>query len=236
MTSFRPAKAEYLLPAEDEFHPASAPALARVWVEVAGPVSNIVRFSNLASPGDSTSQVEVVNGEQPSVSADGKWLAFIRENHGRGGLWIKKVTPNTQSPDGDEREVVEDSYDVWEAAFEPGNQRIVFTAAPRGEPELFLLDVASGRAAPLPITRQARYPAFSPDGKWLAYSRCERGSWRLYVTRPGSTASRRLTAGEYNSISPVWEADSKSLIYATDARRGLDMTALARMTVNPDPE
>jgi Tol biopolymer transport system component len=207
-----------------------------VWVEVAGPVSNIVRLSNLASTGESTSQVEVVNGEQPSVSADGKWLAFIRENHGRGGLWIKKLSLNAKWPDGGERQVVEDSCDVWEAAFEPGNQRIVFTASPRGQPKLFLVEVASGQIAPLPFMGPARYPAFSPDGKWLAYSRRERGNWHLYVTRPGSTASRRLTAGECNSSSPAWEADSKSLIYATDARRGLDMTALARMTINPDPE
>jgi hypothetical protein len=224
-----------LLPAQDEFHSSSAPALADVWVELAGPVSNIVRFSILTNPGDSTSQVEVVNGEQPSVSADGKWLAFIRENHGRGELWIKEITQNTNSPDGGERKLVEDCYDVWEAAFEPGDQRIAFTAAPDGQPELFVLDVASGRTSRMPIIGPARYPAFSPDGKWIAYSRCEGGNWHLYVTRLGTTASRRLTAGECNCISPVWQADSKKLIYATDARRGLNMTALARITVTADP-
>jgi hypothetical protein len=224
-----------LPPAEDEFHPTSAPALDHVWVELAGPESNIVRFSKLTGPGAPTAQIEVIHGEEPSVSADGKWLAFIRESYGRGELWIKEVGQNPNLPGGEERKVVEDSYDVWEAAFEPGNQRIIFTAAPFGQPELFLLDVASGRTAPMPITGPARYPAFSPDGKWLAYSRCEQGNWHLYVTRLGSAATRKLTGGECNSISPVWEVDSKSLIYATDARRGLNMTALARMTVILDP-
>ncbi len=224
-----------LPPAEDEFHPTSATDLAGVWVELSGPDSNIVRFSNLNGPRASTSQIEVVDGEQPSVSADAKWLAFIRESHGRGGLWIKMVGPHTNSSDAEERKIVDDSYDVWEAAFEPGDQRIIFTAAPHGQPDLYSLNLASGRIAPMPIIGPARYPAFSPDGKWLAYSRCEEGNWHLYVRRLGSTASRRLTSGECNSISPVWEADSKSLIYATDARRGLNMTALARMTVTPDP-
>ncbi|HXW13714.1 MAG TPA: hypothetical protein VEN79_04320, partial [Terriglobia bacterium] len=133
------------------------------------------------------------------------------------------------------RKIVDDSYDVWEAAFEPGDQQIIFTAAPHGQPVLYSLNLASGGIAPMPIIGPARYPAFSPDGKWLAYSRSERGNWHLYITCLMSSVSRRLTSGECNSISPVWEADSKSLIYATDARRGLNMTALARMTVTPDP-
>lgn len=224
-----------LLRAEDEFHPATAPGLADLWIELAGPVSNIARFSTLPGTIAPNFQVEVRNGEQPSVSPDGAWLAFIRENHGRGGLWIKQLAKNGSSPGGEEHKVVEDSYDVWEGAFEPGNRHIIFAAALTGQPELYSLDLVSSEISRIPIPGPVRYPAFSPDGQWLAYSRCERGSWHLYVMRPGSAASRRLTGGEYNSISPVWEADSKSVIYATDGRRGLNMTALASITVIPDP-
>jgi Tol biopolymer transport system component len=224
-----------LLRAEDEFHPATAPGLADLWIELAGPVSNIARFSTLPGTIAPNFQVEVRNGEQPSVSPDGAWLAFIRENHGRGGLWIKQLAKNDSSPGGEEHKVVEDSYDVWEGAFEPGNRHIIFAAALTGQPELYSLDLVSSEISRIPIPGPVRYPAFSPDGQWLAYSRCERGSWHLYVMRPGSAASRRLTGGEYNSISPVWEADSKSVIYATDGRRGLNMTALASITVIPDP-
>jgi hypothetical protein len=220
-----------LPPAEDEFRPATAPTLANVWIEAAGPVSNIVRFSNRTSAGVPSSQIEVVNGEQPGVSPDGKWLAFVRENSGRGELWIKELPQSPASQGGEERKMVDDSNDVWEATFEPGDQRIIFTAAPKGQPELYSLEMASGRAAPMPIAGPARYPAFSPDGQWLAYSRCEQGTWHLYVTNLSSNFSRKLTQGDCNSISPVWESDSKSLIYATDCGRGLEMTALARIEV-----
>jgi Tol biopolymer transport system component len=130
--------------------------------------------------------------------------------------------------------MVGNMYDVWEAAFEPGKRRMVFTAAAHRQPELYSLDVASGRITSMPITGPARYPAFSPDGKWLAYSHCEHGNWHLYVTRPGNASGRRLTSGDYNAISPVWEGDSKSLIYATEDRRGLNMTALAHITLACD--
>ena len=223
-----------LLPAEDEFHPASAPSLKEVWIEQAGPVSNIVRLSNFDRPGGPTSQIEVANGEQPSVSPDGKWLVFVRENRGRGELWLNRLAPGDNVRGGPQSKLVDDTYDVWEAAFEPGDRRIIFTAAAHGQPDLYSLDMASGRITSMPITGPARYPAFSPDGKWLAYTRCEQGNWHLYVTRPGSASGRQLTSGEYNAISPVWEGDSKSLIYATDDRRGLNMTALARMTLPSD--
>jgi hypothetical protein len=223
-----------LPPAEDEFHPATAPGLTNLWVELAGPVSNIVRFPTFPGAIGPGFQVEVKNGEQPSVSPDGAWLLFVRENHGRGGLWIKPLAKRDSSPGGEERMVVEDSYDVWEGAFEPGNRRIIFAAALRGQPELYSLDLLSSKISRLPISGPARFPAFSPGGQWLAYSHCDQGSWHLYVMDLGSTVSYQLTRGEYNSLSPVWEADSKNLIYATDGRRGLNMTALARMTVTLD--
>jgi Tol biopolymer transport system component len=225
-----------LPPAEDEFHPTTAPDLADIWVEMSGPVSIIVRLSTLTADGGPMSKIEVENGEQPSVSPDGAWLAFIRENHGRGGLWIKRLAKSAGPPGRQERKVVDDTYDVWEGAFEPGNRHVIFAAALTGQPELYSLDLLSSEISRMPIPGPARYPAFSPDGRWLAYSRCERGNWHLYIMRLGSTASHRLTGGECNSISPVWGADSKSLIFATDGRRGLGMTALARMTVLPDPK
>ena len=221
---------ETLPPAEDEFHPATAPGLSDLWVEMSGRVSNIVRVSPRFPARGPLSEVEVKNGEQPSVSPDGAWLAFIRENHGRGGLWIKQLAKSGGTPGGEEQEVVKDSYDVWEGAFEPGDRHIIFAAAMTGQPELYSLDLRSSEISKMPIAGPARYPAFSPDGQWLAYSRCERGSWHLFVMRQGSTASRRITDGECNSVSPVWEPDSKSVIYATDGRRGLGMTALARVS------
>ena len=226
-----------LPPAEDEFHPASAPGLKEVWIEQAGRVSNIIRLSNFDRPGGPISQIEVANGEQPSVSPDGKTLAFLREHDGTGELWTKALSSPTTANDnfssGPENKIADATQDVWEAAFEPGGRRIIFTGAARGQPELYSLDTASGQITLMPIAGPARYPAFSPDGKWLAYSRCEKGTWHLYLADVNSGRSRRLVEGDCNSVSPAWEADSKGLIYATDCGRGLEMTALIHIKVSP---
>jgi len=77
---------------KDSFHPATAPGLPFVWVELASSRSRIFRFPLNATgsvPGNAVLEAE--DAEKPAMSPDGKWLAFIRETHGRGALWAKKI-------------------------------------------------------------------------------------------------------------------------------------------------
>jgi Tol biopolymer transport system component len=169
------------------------------------------------------------------VSLDGKWLAFIRETRGRGGLWFKELLPkaNTASADAVEWQAGDEKCDVLEAAFFP-DDRIVFAAQVNSLAALFALDLITRRISPLSISSQpTRYPAVSPDGQWLAYSQNEKGSWQLWVMSFPTGEKRRLTVGDCNSIAPAWFGDSKTLVYATDCGRGLGMTALCRVRAVP---
>jgi hypothetical protein len=222
---------ESVFGAEDEFHPSATCLSPDLWSEAADQDSRVVRVapsSNLFE-----TKVEALHAEVPTVSRDGEWLAFIRENHGRGELWIKPLAKVARLNPADERKVSSDQIDVWEAAFAPGDQEIVFTAAPRGEAELFSLDRSSMRITPLPLPTPARYPAVSPDGEWLAFSHFEHGEWRLELWSPRTQEIRHIAEGDCNSISPVWSADGKELIYASDCGRGLEMTALEHIAVFP---
>ena len=71
------------------------------------------------------------------------------------------------------------------------------------------------------------YPAFSPDGRWLAYALVERASARLFVRRmgrdglpegpPQEVPGGALT-GEAPLRSPVWSPDGRRLLFAAGAR------------------
>ena len=179
--------------------------------------------------------VEAEDAEQPVVSLDGKWLAFIRETRGRGGLWFKELLPkaNTASADAVEWQAGDEKCDVLEAAFFP-DDRIIFAAQVNSSAALSVLNLKTRRISPLSISSHpTRYPAVSPDGQWLAYSQNEKGSWQLWVMRFPTGEKRRLTVGDCNSIAPAWFGDSKTLIYATDCGRGLGMTALCRVRAVP---
>ena len=78
----------------DVFHPAFIPGSSEAFVELSGKESKIIRVDlDVPVPIHQQMQIEVENGEQPVVSPDGQWLAFIREIRGRGGLWIKRLHP-----------------------------------------------------------------------------------------------------------------------------------------------
>ncbi len=81
-------------------------------------------------------------------------------------------------------------YDIW--TLPPGGDR---------KPQVFLQTKA-----------KERYPDFSPDGQWLAYSSNESGRDEIYVEPfPGPGERHQVSVG--GGIAPVWARDSHELFY-----------------------
>jgi hypothetical protein len=159
-------------------------------------------------------------------------LAFLREVNGRNSLWIRKIGTETGGDAIHEKEIAGSEYDVHEATFTP-DKRLIFSSKRSGKFSLYMTGPSGGIEELRTPTCPARYPAASPDGRWIAYS-CETGGvWQLRVMDIEGKTETRVTGGDCNSISPAWTADSKRLVYATDCGRGLGLTALAEVTVSP---
>lgn len=213
----------------DLFHAVWLPGTGSVLAERAGRSSSIVRIDPAMRTSGGSFPVVVPDAQQPTLSADGKLLGFIRADRGRGSLWGGELEA-IQRDAASAAEWVGGGYDVLEASIGPGS--VVFAARRSGAPSLYRLDFASGRIEPIALGGPARFPALSPDGSQLAYSRLEGGSWRLWLQSLRSGAPRRVTAGACNAIAPAWSPDSRELVYATDCARGAAMTGLARISVD----
>jgi len=61
-------------------------------------------------------------------------------------------------------------------------------------------------------------PAWSPDGKWLAFARSTDGrrSFHVYVMRADGSGVRQLTHGRFDE-SPAWSPDGRWIAYASAA-------------------
>ena len=79
----------------------------------------------------------------------------------------------------------------------------------------------------------SRYPALSPDGRWMAFSHLEHGVWNLWLRNQADGTIRRVADVPCNQLGPSWESDSKTLVYSTDCGRSVWLTALARRRVIP---
>jgi Glycosyltransferase family 87/Lipoprotein LpqB beta-propeller domain len=214
----------------DLFHPTSAAGLA--WAEEASRLdSRIVQLptGNFAHAAALT--VEAENAQEPSISRDGHSLAFLRNGNSRNSLWVKEIGPavaerNTAS----EKEIAGQEYDVREVTW-LDEQRLIFSSRRKGNFSLYQATL-QGNVEELSMPScSARYPAVSPDRRWLAFSCDQGGSWQLHVMTVEGTQERQLTDADCNSVAPAWTADSKRIIYATDCGRGLGLTALTEMSL-----
>lgn len=107
------------------------------------------------------------------------------------------------------------------AGLSPTGARAVFEA--RGE--IFTVPASKGEIRNISKSAAVhdRYPAWSPDGKSIAYFSDESGDYKLHV-RPqdGKGEVKKIEPGESPSFyySPVWSPDSKKIAY-TDKRLNL---------------
>jgi hypothetical protein len=193
-----------------------------IWVERGlSPQSAIV---NLREP----ARTVVDDAREPMLSVDGQSLAFIRDHAGRGQLTVRR---GFRSDAAIEVPLSPLSRNVYEASF-LSEKEYAFSAVEDGRPPQIYLSDGMHANAPLSLG-ESRYPALSPDGRWMAYSRLEDGVWNLWVRDQRTGSTRRLAEVPCNQIQPSWEDGSKTLLYGTDCGRSLWFTAVARRRVIP---
>ena len=118
-------------------------------------------------------------------------------------------------PDGGEQRETTPDLDVWEQTFTPAGTLIV-AGSRKGAPALFLVHPgAEPTISLLPLPQAARYPALSPDGKWLSFSHLEGGVWHLWLADVHTWSVRRLTSGSvhYRIEWPGLSAEEKQAGY-----------------------
>jgi hypothetical protein len=195
---------------------------ADIWVERGlSPHSAIV---NLREP----KRTVIDDAREPMLSADGRSLAFVRDNSGRGQLIVRR---GFRSDAAVEVPLTPHSSNVYEASFLSEREYAFSAVEGGGRPQIYLTDGAHANA-PLSL-EESRYPALSPDGHWMAYSHLEHGVWNLWVRNQQTGSTRRVADVPCNQIQPSWDDNSKTLLYGTDCGRALWFTAAARRPVVP---
>ena len=190
-----------------------APSTRGDWIEQSAGASQIVSSSDPSSHSILQARNPIpIPGEQP--------IAYIRDQLGRGQLMQQPATPLTG-----------EDYNVLDASVAPDASFYFAATIADAQSALFHLDRDH---VPRPMNLgQARYPAVSPDGRWLAFSRFQSGAWNLYLLELQNRRERRLTNASCNQVEPSWEPDSRTLLYASDCGRALGFTAICRRRVLP---
>jgi Tol biopolymer transport system component len=205
---------------------AAAPQSPFVYFEVAGTDSRIFRLPSKQIGQSGATPEEVAHGYDPAISPDGRWLAFLADAGGKTEIHLLKdgqAVPIRYS---------ERMSDILEMSLS-SDGTLIFASGGAADPRLSLFDPSLGTIRPLNEIRGAvRYPAASPDGKSLAFSRRESGAWHLFVRDLQSGQERQYTTAACNATSPSWE-DPHTLLYVSDCGRGLGLGAPVRLDLAP---
>jgi dipeptidyl aminopeptidase/acylaminoacyl peptidase len=112
----------------------------------------------------------IVTVEDPRVSPDGRWIAFVRrsvervKNEYRCTIWL---APTAGGPPKPFTAGKQDFAPRWS----PDGKYLAFVSARDGKPQIYLIPTDGGEAYPLTKMPQgAQNPAWSPDGKFVAFT------------------------------------------------------------------
>lgn len=135
--------------------------------------------------------------EQVSLNPDGTFgggaQIYVRTREGG------KAVPVSSGPI--------DTAPTWSEA---GGPVVYQSLAPDGSEQIRSVDPDTGEQR---VLTRGRGPAYSPDGKWIAYSAPVRGRWALWRMRPDGTGRRSFGSGPFQEHNPSFSPDGRVVVY-----------------------
>ncbi len=144
-------------------------------------------------------------------SPDGKHVAYISDRTGETELWLQAA----QGGEPVQYTTANDSY-ITNLEWAPDSKSIVYTDRKN---RIRIVDIAT-KAVTTPVEDPAGAPrgvTFSPDGRWLAYSRVAPNRFQVvYLYNIAQRREYAVTDKWYDSTGPVFSSDGRYLYFSSE--------------------
>jgi Tol biopolymer transport system component len=177
---------------------------------------------------------------EPAWSPDGANLAFVSRRDGNSELYIMDVVDILANPAcaalpdaffvnqyqpcaPPTRRLTTSDVDETAPAWSPDGRYMAYVRESDQDSEIVTMRVNCTDAVHGCPTDHSnltsnpardRYPAWSPDGRFIAFASNRAGPWDIYLMRADGSQVRALTNGRGASISPVWSPDGQRIAFA----------------------
>jgi TolB protein len=162
----------------------------------------------------------------PDISRDGAMLVYTTGMTGRKMFLVDRETGRQVRVPGVRNSAM--------AAVSPDGSSLVYQAERRsGRYDLWIQPLQNGRPSgePQPLSDQhgvPSHPAFSPDGRWVAYYLIENGQRNIWVIPVTRGAPMRITDDSHQNQQPAWSPGGDDLAFVSerDGRSRLQVVAI----------
>lgn len=163
-----------------------------------------------------------------AVSADGHWLAFVAKRQGQDNLYVWDLPRRRQV----HRYEFPGLVALASPSFSPTGGELAFAGTNQGGlADLYTVTVADGTLRRLTQDMyHDRDPAWSPDGRWLAFA-SDRGEggrqarYHLFLCDLQEGQVLPLTGGPGSETQPAWHPGGGELAYCAEAQGMLNLAA-----------
>jgi hypothetical protein len=141
--------------------------------------------------------------------------------------WATSGPPNLyrQAADGGKPERLTESTRVqYPGSWSPDGRSLAFTEIREGQGDVMILPMEGdaktglkpGKPVPLVATSSREsQPAFSPDGKWIAFASSETSRLQVLVTS-ATDPTRKVQVSIDGGSQPMWSPTSRELVFRTE--------------------
>lgn len=160
----------------------------------------------------------------PSLSPDGKYVAFLSEKdlfsvdlymaETATGRIIRKLSSANSDPHIDALRYI-DSSGTWS----PDGALFAYVVVAGGDNQLFIVSADNGvvqQRISFEGIGAATNPTWSPDGRTIAFSGSVGGISDLYLYDLETDDITQLTDDKYADLQPTWSPDGSTLAFASD--------------------
>lgn len=184
----------------------------------------------------------------PAISPKRDKLAFISDVTGNPDLFILPFNPDEGT--------VGKPYQIFSTrqgtqgtpTFSPDGKQIAFVSNKDGSPRIYKMKVPEAGASIknlqavllTKLSRESSAPAWSPDGKKIAYCALTNGVRQIWIYDLEKNRERQLTRGPGNKENPTWAPNSLHIMFNSSDKKAcelyfinLNQTEATKITTGP---
>jgi tricorn protease len=161
----------------------------------------------------------------PTISPDGKQVAYFSDESGEYQLHVRSLVNRGSGDDGQVKKIaVEQKPSFYrELTWSPDSKKLAFTGK---RLDLWIVDVERGAVTKVDAStysyQEEWYPRWSPDGRWLVYSKHLKNRIRtVFIYDLAERKAHQVTDGVTHAEAPVFDANGKYLYFASSPNAGM---------------